>query len=79
VTTLGWLSIALPVVTLGVGGIVGWFSGRLHDAQKIAELEAMAVLRGIEIEALRKAVAVLSSADMSDNEFNKLLNDVAEA
>jgi len=79
VSALAWFALGGPVAAAGVGWLVGWFMGRQRDATEIAELKAMAETRRIELAHLRHQVAALSAADMSDDAFDELLDEVASS
>ena len=77
-TALYWIAGLAPLVAFAFGWAVGFGQAGKASAKQIGELENDAEQRKLEIKALRHQVVALSAADMPDDEFNSLLDDLAE-
>ena len=78
-TTFYWVAGLAPFVAFVLGWATGYGQAGKAAAKQLGRLENEKYQRDEWIRVLRNQVAALSAADMSDADFDRLLNTLSEA
>ena len=75
---LAWIAGLGPVFALAIGWLWGYGQANAASAGRMGRLENEKYQKDEQIRVLRNQVAALSAADMSDADFERLLDSLSE-